>query len=182
MVRSFYSRRVASRSSRAIYIGEIGTERSKSSGKKRANLADDEGSASKGNPGSGVPPPSKAPIVGWPPVRSYRKNMAETKKAEIAEGVAGAGFVKVSMDGAPYLRKVDLKTYKSYQDLMESLENMFNIIIGDYSDEGSDYSPTYEDKDGDWMLVGDVPWNMFASTCKRLRIMRGGSRSKTYIA
>jgi len=23
---------------------------------------------------------------------------------------------------------------------------------------GSDYVPTYEDKDGDWMLVGDVPW------------------------
>lgn len=24
--------------------------------------------------------------------------------------------------------------------------------------KGSDYIPTYEDKDGDWMLVGDVPW------------------------
>lgn len=23
---------------------------------------------------------------------------------------------------------------------------------------GSDYVLTYEDKDGDWMLVGDVPW------------------------
>jgi len=22
----------------------------------------------------------------------------------------------------------------------------------------SDYAITYEDKDGDWMLVGDVPW------------------------
>lgn len=22
----------------------------------------------------------------------------------------------------------------------------------------SEYVPTYEDKDGDWMLVGDVPW------------------------
>lgn len=22
----------------------------------------------------------------------------------------------------------------------------------------SDYVPTYEDRDGDWMLVGDVPW------------------------
>ena len=21
-----------------------------------------------------------------------------------------------------------------------------------------EYIPTYEDKDGDWMLVGDVPW------------------------
>uniref|UniRef100_A0A0D9UXH6 Auxin-responsive protein n=1 Tax=Leersia perrieri TaxID=77586 RepID=A0A0D9UXH6_9ORYZ len=24
---------------------------------------------------------------------------------------------------------------------------------------GTEYVPTYEDKDGDWMLVGDVPWN-----------------------
>jgi hypothetical protein len=23
---------------------------------------------------------------------------------------------------------------------------------------GTEYVPTYEDKDGDWMLVGDVPW------------------------
>ena len=38
---------------------------------------------------------------------------------------------------------------------------------------GSDYAPTYEDKDGDWMLVGDVPWEMFVTSCKRLRIMKG---------
>nr|ABA29615.1 SP-6 [Glycine max] len=30
-----------------------------------------------------------------------------------------ASFVKVSMDGAPYLRKVDLKMYKSYRELTE---------------------------------------------------------------
>lgn len=23
---------------------------------------------------------------------------------------------------------------------------------------GIEYVPTYEDRDGDWMLVGDVPW------------------------
>uniref|UniRef100_A0A453JRG6 Auxin-responsive protein n=1 Tax=Aegilops tauschii subsp. strangulata TaxID=200361 RepID=A0A453JRG6_AEGTS len=38
---------------------------------------------------------------------------------------------------------------------------------------GSEYVPTYEDKDGDWMLVGDVPWEMFVESCKRLRIMKG---------
>ncbi|RDX63544.1 Auxin-induced protein AUX28 [Mucuna pruriens] len=37
----------------------------------------------------------------------------------------------------------------------------------------SDYVPTYEDRDGDWMLVGDVPWEMFVESCKRLRIMKG---------
>ena len=38
----------------------------------------------------------------------------------------GATFVKVSLDGAPYLRKVDLKMYKSYQELSDALGNMFN--------------------------------------------------------
>ncbi|KAM1359786.1 hypothetical protein ACFX11_046746 [Malus domestica] len=37
---------------------------------------------------------------------------------------------------------------------------------------GVEYVPTYEDRDGDWMLVGDVPWKMFVETCKRLRLMK----------
>jgi len=30
-------------------------------------------------------------------------------------------YVKVSMDGAPYLRKVDIKMYSSYKDLSMAL-------------------------------------------------------------
>ena len=30
------------------------------------------------------------------------------------------------MDGAPYLRKVDLKMYKSYQELSDALGKMFS--------------------------------------------------------
>ncbi|KAL2463696.1 Auxin-responsive protein IAA4 [Forsythia ovata] len=116
---------------------------------------------------------SKAQIVGWPPVRSYRKNNLQSKKAESESGM----YVKVSMDGAPYLRKVDLKVYNGYPELLMALENMFKLSIGEYSEregyEGSEYAPAYEDKDGDLMLVGDVPWDMFMSSCKRLRIMRG---------
>ncbi|PKA60721.1 Auxin-responsive protein IAA30 [Apostasia shenzhenica] len=130
----------------------------------------------------------KVQAVGWPPVRSFRKNVLshgsreEKEKASgAAAGAAGAGgggaFVKVSMDGAPYLRKVDLKMYRSYQELSTALEKMFSSFTGancssedinerDFMNEsklmdllnGSEYVPTYEDKDGDWMLVGDVPW------------------------
>ncbi|GER55387.1 auxin-responsive protein [Striga asiatica] len=121
-----------------------------------------------------VAPAPKAQMVGWPPVRSYRKNVL--KKPE--PGTDGSGmFVKVSMDGAPYLRKIDLKFYKNYSDLLKALESMFNCAIGVYSERegynGSEFVPTYEDKDGDWMLVGDVPWDMFISFCKKLRIMKG---------
>ncbi|XVE77859.1 hypothetical protein DITRI_Ditri13aG0097000 [Diplodiscus trichospermus] len=141
-------------------------------------------------------PPAKAQVVGWPPVRSFRKNMLATQKSSSSEestekaGAGNATFVKVSMDGAPYLRKVDLKMYKSYQELSNALAKMFSsFTIGncgsqgmkDFMNEsklmdllnGSDYVPTYEDKDGDWMLVGDVPWEMFIESCKRLRIMKG---------
>ncbi|CAK9168529.1 unnamed protein product [Ilex paraguariensis] len=118
-------------------------------------------------------PAAKTQVIGWPPVRSYRKNCLQPKKAEAETGI----YVKVSMDGAPYLRKIDLKVYNCYPELLKALENMFKITIGEYSEregyQGSEYAPTYEDKDGDWMLVGDVPWDMFMSSCKRLRIMKG---------
>lgn len=72
--------------------------------------------------------------------------------------------MKVSMDGAPYLRKMDLKVYGGYSELLKALEDMFKFKAGEYSEshgyknDGSEFVPTYEDKDGDWMLLGDVPW------------------------
>uniref|UniRef100_A0A2P2NZZ2 Auxin-responsive protein n=1 Tax=Rhizophora mucronata TaxID=61149 RepID=A0A2P2NZZ2_RHIMU len=121
-----------------------------------------------------TPPLSKPQVVGWPPIRSYRKNCLQAKKTEVeAAGI----FVKVRLDGAPFLRKIDLKVYKAYPDLLRALEEMFKFRDGKYSErEGynvSEYALTYEDKDGDWMLVGDVPWHMFINSCKRLRIMKG---------
>ncbi|TVU46058.1 hypothetical protein EJB05_05576, partial [Eragrostis curvula] len=125
--------------------------------------------------------------VGWPPVRSFRKNIQSSQKGA---GAGAAALVKVSMDGAPYLRKVDLRMYGSYHDLSKALEKMFSsfTIAGSCGSQGmkgmnetkladllsgSEYVPTYEDKDGDWMLVGDVPWEMFVESCKRLRLMKG---------
>ncbi|XP_019444484.1 PREDICTED: auxin-induced protein 22E-like [Lupinus angustifolius] len=116
--------------------------------------------------------PSKVQVVGWPPIRSFRKNNRQEKK-----GDGGGIYVKVTMAGAPYLRKIDLKVYNSYSQLLNALEILFNCTFGEYSERegysGSEYVPSYEDKDGDWMLVGDVPWDMFMSSCKRLRIMKG---------
>ncbi|KAL6521575.1 hypothetical protein OROGR_018144 [Orobanche gracilis] len=141
-------------------------------------------------------PAAKAQVVGWPPIRSFRKNSLATtsKNNDEVDGKPGPGalFVKVRMDGAPYLRKVDLKTYSTYQELSSALEKMFSCFtLGQCGPQGaqrreilsesklrdlihgSEYVLTYEDKDGDWMLVGDVPWEMFISSCKRLKIMKG---------
>lgn len=45
---------------------------------------------------------------------------------EKEKATAAAAFVKVSMDGAPYLRKVDLKNYSSYKQLSDALGKMFS--------------------------------------------------------
>ncbi|XP_038702301.1 auxin-responsive protein IAA9-like [Tripterygium wilfordii] len=140
-------------------------------------------------------PAAKAQVVGWPPIRSFRKNTLATssKNNDEVDGKPGPGplFVKVSMDGAPYLRKVDLRTCSTYQALSSALEKMFGCFtIGQCGSHGargremlsesklrdllrgSEYVLTYEDKDGDWMLVGDVPWEMFIDACQRLKIMK----------
>ncbi|XP_057447175.1 auxin-responsive protein IAA27-like isoform X2 [Lotus japonicus] len=139
-------------------------------------------------------PVAKEQVVGWPPIRSFRKNSMTSqpqKNDGDVEATSGCLYVKVSMDGAPYLRKVDLKHFVTYRDLSSALEKMFSCFTisqcgshGASSHDklsesrlidllhGSEYVLTYEDKDGDWMLVGDVPWVMFTDSCKRLRIMK----------
>ncbi|KAH9330472.1 hypothetical protein KI387_002580, partial [Taxus chinensis] len=146
-----------------------------------------------------------APVVGWPPIRSFRKNLAPQPKPD-TEGQAIASdnsfasadrgqafgdsmFVKVNMDGVPIGRKIDLNAYDSYQKLSEALDEMFkrfvkaqgsmqrpNLNSSSGNDQplfhGTDYVLTYEDNEGDRMLVGDVPWEMFVSAVKRLRIMK----------
>ncbi|KAG9459363.1 hypothetical protein H6P81_003871 [Aristolochia fimbriata] len=118
-------------------------------------------SSEKGDSGAGKPPAAKAQVVGWPPVRSFRKNAVKS---------SACAYVKVAVDGAPYLRKVDLQVYRGYQELLNALEEMFSCLTIRRSP--CEYVPTYEDKDGDWMLIGDVPWKMFVESCKRLLLMK----------
>ncbi|KAF4347937.1 hypothetical protein F8388_003419 [Cannabis sativa] len=170
-------------------------------GKKRHSSDIDHAATADQEDDQSAPPPAKTQIVGWPPIRAYRKNSLiinqqqnkdntkKNKKSSNTNGndqgsssdhqnmmTIGGIFVKVSMDGAPYLRKIDLSVYKAYPQLLKALEDMFKFTVGQYSEregyKGSDFVPTYEDKDGDWMLVGDVPWEMFMSSCKKLRIMK----------
>ncbi|KAI3996183.1 hypothetical protein MKX01_022677 [Papaver californicum] len=119
-------------------------------------------------------------VVGWPPVCSYRKKnnnnntIAAVQEKNKAESLGQKLYVKVAMDGAPYLRKIDLNAHNEYSDLVVAFENLFGCpgCIGKDSDGSEEYIPLYEDKDGDWMLVGDVPYKMFTEACKRLRIMK----------
>ncbi|XP_031382003.1 auxin-responsive protein IAA13-like isoform X1 [Punica granatum] len=110
----------------------------------------------------------------------------EGKTSNTVKEMSNLGFVKVCVDGIPIGRKVDLNAHSSYETLAQAIEDMFfgptsSIGGGEKEqvnrpskllDGSSDFVLTYEDKEGDWMLVGDVPWRMFLSSVKRLRIMR----------
>ncbi|EMS47535.1 Proliferating cell nuclear antigen [Triticum urartu] len=86
--------------------------------------------------------------------------------------------VKVWKEGAAIGRKVYLPFHGSYADLLATLARMFPDPAGDRAGclggaagkgEG-EMVVTYEDADGDWMLVGDVPWDgqQFLQACKDL--------------
>lgn len=73
----------------------------------------------------------RAQVVGWPPIRSYRKNCVQQPKNKgCQERSDGAEYVKVSMDGAPYLRKIHLRVYNCYPQLLKALQNMFKCTFG----------------------------------------------------
>ncbi|XP_052199961.1 auxin-responsive protein IAA1-like [Diospyros lotus] len=115
---------------------------------------------------TGKSPAAKADVAGWPPVRSFRKKALESH---------AHAYVKVAVDGAPYLRKVNLEAYGNYPDLLRALEEMstgFSTCNNNNLHKERQMVPTYEDRDGDWMLVGDVPWKMFKDSCKRIRVMK----------
>lgn len=101
------------------------------------------------------------------------------------------------MDGVPIGRKVDLKAYDSYEKLSSAVDELFRGLLAAQNDpsvnkiqnshgekaitgllDGSgEYTLVYEDNEGDRMLVGDVPWHMFVSTVKRLRVLKSSELS-----
>ncbi|MQL85575.1 hypothetical protein Taro_018109 [Colocasia esculenta] len=131
-----------------------------------ASSSTDETGGSEEEAWSSGEPAEKDSVVGWPPVCLYRQRSAS---AVAAAGTGKKRYVKVSMDGAPILRKVYLPACEGYADLTATVEGLFGI-------GGCErYTQIYEDKEGDWMLVGDVPWDMFMDACRRLRIMKNSS-------
>ncbi|KAL2554950.1 Auxin-responsive protein IAA26 [Forsythia ovata] len=143
------------------------------------------------------------PVAGWPPIRSFRKNLAsssccklalESQNLKLHENLPKNNYVKINMDGVPIGRKVDLNAYDNYQKLSSAVDELFrsllaaqcnssavgngikNIeggeVITGLLDGSGEYTLVYEDNKGDRMLVGDVPWHIFVSTVKRLRVMK----------
>ncbi|KAI5009868.1 hypothetical protein ZWY2020_012005 [Hordeum vulgare] len=73
-------------------------------------------------------------------------------------------YVKVSVDGAQYQRKIDLRAFGGYAELRAALLGMAGQML--------DLGVAYEDHEGNIMLAGDLPWDLFLADCKSVRIMR----------
>ncbi|KAK8641842.1 hypothetical protein V6N13_011215 [Hibiscus sabdariffa] len=81
------------------------------------------------------------PVVGWPPIRSFRKNLASSSSSKPASepphkasnekkgAEPSAKFVKINMDGVPIGRKVDLKAYDSYEKLSAAVDELFRGLL-----------------------------------------------------
>lgn len=94
---------------------------------------------------------ASGPVVGWPPIRSFRKNLATTSsnskptsqtesqtqhhnkvvagKKSIDNNYGKGLFVKINMDGVPIGRKVDLKAYHSYENLSIAVDELFRGLL-----------------------------------------------------
>lgn len=85
-------------------------------------------------------------MVGWPPIRSFRKNLASGSSSKLAsdseaavenkssdskpkESSSKTMFVKINMDGIPIGRKVDLKAYDSYEKLSYAVDELFRGLL-----------------------------------------------------
>ncbi|KAL0354623.1 UNVERIFIED_CONTAM: Auxin-responsive protein IAA26 [Sesamum radiatum] len=92
-----------------------------------------------------------APVVGWPPIRSFRKNIATGSSSKLASESSNAAadkvsgpkpaensprtlFVKINMDGIPIGRKVDLKAYNSYEKLACAVDELFRGLVAAQSE------------------------------------------------
>ncbi|TYI26888.1 hypothetical protein ES332_A05G141900v1 [Gossypium tomentosum] len=94
------------------------------------------------------------PVVGWPPIRSFRKNIANSSSSKLASESSpsvlphkvgnekkaaepSAKFVKINMDGVPIGRKVDLKAYDSYEKLSTAVDELFRGLLAAQRDSSA---------------------------------------------
>nr|GMC55679.1 auxin-responsive protein IAA26 [Ipomoea batatas] len=139
-------------------------------------------------------------------MRSFRKNLASSSSSQkpvseaqnVVPNKASSEKPMINMDGVPIGRKVDLKAYDSYDKLSSAVDELFRGLLAAQNepcaggkwnkeegekaitgllDGSGEYTLVYEDNEGDRMLVGDVPWHMFVSAVKRLRVLKSSELS-----
>ncbi|WOL11781.1 hypothetical protein Cni_G20545 [Canna indica] len=113
-------------------------------------------------------PKEREKLSHWPPIKPLLRSTLEDK---VGQNSSRKFFVKVYMEGVPIGRKLDLFAHNDYESLLNTLRCMFSAAMICPRSK-TDHVLTYEDIEGDWMMVGDVPWEFFLSTVKKLKITR----------
>ncbi|OMO90822.1 AUX/IAA protein [Corchorus olitorius] len=120
-------------------------------------------------------------VVGWPPIKTWRKKLfqqhqpgrVENNIRKVENKEKGRSiYVKVKMEGVAIARKIDIRLYHSYEALTNSLISMFAKHQKCDEDDYTRYTLTYQDKEGDWLIAGDIPWETFVRSVQRLEIVR----------
>lgn len=102
----------------------------------------------KGSNGFEARSAAAAPVVGWPPVRAFRRNLASSSSSKPSREPSGqrgkepasAGgkavepgnkglFVKINMDGVPIGRKIDLGAHAGYDTLSAAVDHLFRGLL-----------------------------------------------------
>ncbi|XP_022754607.1 auxin-responsive protein IAA2-like [Durio zibethinus] len=91
-----------------------------------------------------------SPVVGWPPIRSFRKNLASnslSKPASDSPNEKDNGgkpensntqlFIKINMEGIPIGRKVNLSAYNSYEELSLAIDELFSGLLAAQKDSSA---------------------------------------------
>ncbi|XVF48593.1 hypothetical protein PTKIN_Ptkin03bG0202700 [Pterospermum kingtungense] len=94
-------------------------------------------------------------VVGWPPIRSSRKNLASnntlskpsSESQNEKENNNGGkpensnthhqSFVKINMEGIPIGRKVNLSAYNSYEELSLAIDDLFSGLLAAQRDSSA---------------------------------------------
>ncbi|KAG6608158.1 Auxin-responsive protein IAA29, partial [Cucurbita argyrosperma subsp. sororia] len=129
-------------------------------------------------------------VVGWPPIKSWRKkHLHQLQQDRLGSDqtnnhywmedneddgiVFNPKYVKVKMEGVAIARKIDVGLYSSYQTLKTALINMFsNSCYQKCGYINDSLTLTYQDKEGDWMLAEDLPWQAFLESVQCMKIIR----------
>ncbi|OMO94139.1 AUX/IAA protein [Corchorus capsularis] len=98
---------------------------------------------------------ANSPVVGWPPIRSSRKNLSLSKPASEKVETAGNGkpqnpkpqlFVKINMEGIPIGRKVNLTAYHSYEQLSLAIHHLFSALLAAQKDSSATQNANKSDE------------------------------------
>ncbi|XP_075675269.1 auxin-responsive protein IAA28-like [Castanea sativa] len=125
-------------------------------------------------------------VVGWPPIKSWRKRLCHENQVVrawnnqmVENGYVWGGrrasnsmYVKVKMEGVVIARKVDLSQHHSFETLTDTLMDMFRKWSEACEKNSNNYKLIYQDREGDWLFAQDVPWRTFIRSVQRLKLLK----------